>query len=88
MLTMSHMKLPDEEGPLDADFPLGDGTAETAATVYCPYCNESVEIALDPGGGSTQEYVEDCEVCCQPWTVKVQYGEDGAAEVSVDPLEE
>ena len=65
-----------------------DGTAETAATVYCPYCNESVEIALDPGGGSTQEYVEDCEVCCQPWTVKVQYGEDGAAEVSVDPLDE
>jgi hypothetical protein len=82
------MNLPDEEDPLDADFPLGDGTAETAATVYCPYCNESVEIAIDPGGGSTQEYVEDCEVCCQPWTVKVQYAEDGTAEVGVDPLDE
>ena len=60
----------------------------TTKDKVCPYCNESVEITLDPGGGSTQEYVEDCEVCCQPWTVKVRYGEDGTAEVSVDPLDE
>ncbi len=82
------MSLPDDDKSLDTDFPLGDGTAETAATVYCPYCNESVEITLDPSGGSTQEYVEDCEVCCQPWTVTVQYQEDGAAEVRVEPLDE
>lgn len=81
------MRLPDEEDPLESDFPLGDGTADTVAAVYCPYCNESVEITLDPSGGSTQEYVEDCQVCCQPWTVRVQYREDGTAEVSVDPLD-
>ena len=81
------MRLPDEEeeDSLDADFPLGNGTADTAATVYCPYCNESIEITLDPSGGTIQEYVEDCGVCCQPWTVNVQYGEDGTAEVSVEP---
>lgn len=82
------MRLPHDEDPIEAEFPLGDGTAETAAMVYCPYCNESVEITLDPSGGSTQEYVEDCEVCCQPWTVAVQYREDGTAEVRVDPLDE
>jgi hypothetical protein len=70
------------------DFPLGDGTAETGATVYCPYCNETVEIAIDPGGGSAQQYVEDCEVCCQPWTVSVLYRGDGTAEVSIVPLDE
>jgi hypothetical protein len=69
------------------EFPLGDGTADTGATVYCPYCNESVEITLDPGGGNSQEYVEDCEVCCQPWTVNVEYREDGGATVSVTPLD-
>ena len=85
---MSDMNLSEEEeDSLDADFPLGDGSADTAAAVYCPYCNESVEITLDPSGGSTQEYVEDCQVCCQPWTVRVQYREDGTAEVSVDPLD-
>ena len=82
------MRLPDEQSPLDADFPLGDGTVETAATVYCPYCNESVEITLDPGGGSAQDYVEDCEVCCQPWSVHVQYRGDGSAEVSIEALDE
>jgi hypothetical protein len=70
------------------EFPLGDGIAETAATVYCPYCNETVEIAIDPGGGSSQEYVEDCEVCCQPWTVNVAYREDGSATVTLSPLDQ
>ena len=81
------MKLPDEEDSLEADFPTGDGTADVGATVYCPYCNETVEIALDPGGGQEQEYVEDCEVCCQPWNVSVQYQSDGSATVSVSPLD-
>ena len=72
---------------LDDEFPLGDGTADTEATVTCPYCAESVEIAIDPGSGSTQDYVEDCEVCCQPWRVSVAYGDDGHAHVSLSALD-
>ena len=71
---------------LDEEFPLGDGTADGEATVSCPYCGEAVEITLDPGGGTHQEYVEDCEVSCQPWRVSVQYGIDGGAEVDVSVL--
>jgi Cysteine-rich CPXCG len=66
---------------LDEDFPLGDGTAQTDAAVTCPYCGEEVEVALDPGSGTRQEYVEDCEVCCRPWLVHVAYAEDGTADV-------
>lgn len=73
---------------LEADFPLGDGSAATDAVVYCPYCNESVEITLDPGSGPAQQYVEDCEVCCQPWMVNVLYRDDGEAEVRVTALDE
>lgn len=73
-------------GDLDSDFPLEDGTVETEATVLCPYCGEAVVIALDPGSGSVQEYVEDCEVCCQPWAVSVSY-HDGLADVSVRALD-
>lgn len=36
------------------------------AYVSCPYCGESSELVVDPGGGAIQEYVEDCEVCCRP----------------------
>jgi hypothetical protein len=68
---------------LDADFPLGDGTAETAAHVSCPYCGEPNEIALDPGSGGEQEYVEDCHVCCRPILMYVKYGRDGRAQVEV-----
>jgi hypothetical protein len=82
------MILPNQEDPLEADFPLGDGTAETECSVFCPYCGEEVEISLDPGSGSDQQYVEDCQVCCQPWQVSVSYQEDGSAEVSVQPLDD
>lgn len=70
---------------LDDEFPLGDGTAETAAPVRCPYCGALSEITLDPGSGATQEYVEDCEVCCRPWRVSVRYHPDGSADVHVEP---
>lgn len=75
------MSLPDDD--LDEEFPLGDGTAETDASVRCPYCGEVNEITLDPGSGSDQEYVEDCQVCCRPWRVTVRYLPDGSADVSL-----
>lgn len=73
---------------LEEEFPLGDGTADLEAVVSCPYCGESVELTLDPGSGPEQDYVEDCEVCCQPWQVSVRYDTEGHADVTVLPLEE
>jgi hypothetical protein len=69
---------------LDEEFPLGDGTAATEATVVCPWCGEANEIGLDPGSGRRQEYVEDCQVCCRPWRVVVAYQPDGTADVLVE----
>lgn len=87
------MRLPDDipagifEDDEDDAFPLGDGTAAIGETVYCPHCGELVEIGLDPGSGDRQEYVEDCQVCCQPWLVRVHYHRDGTADVSVTSLD-
>jgi cysteine-rich CPXCG protein len=71
------------EDEIEAEFPLGDGDAETEAFVECPYCGESNEVTLDPGSGSDQEYVEDCQVCCRPWLMHVRYTRDGTAEIEV-----
>ncbi len=71
--------------PLDERFPLGDGTAETSGAALCPYCGEAVELALDPGGGADQRYIEDCPVCCRPWHVRVRYQDDGSARVELAP---
>ena len=61
-----------EDDDLDEEFPLGDGTAETGASVLCPYCGEINESSLIPEVQRT-EYVEDCQVCCRPWRVAVRY---------------
>jgi len=34
-------------------------------TVYCPYCGERLDVLLDPSVPH-QNYIEDCQVCCQP----------------------
>lgn len=74
----------DESGRVAPDA-LADGVVfDTEAEVGCPYCGESVVIGLDSGGGEKQEYVEDCQVCCRPWRVRLRYDETGAAEVSVE----
>ncbi len=73
---------------IERDFPLGDGTADLSGVVICPHCSEESEIALDPGSGAHQAYVEDCPVCCNPWNVTVEYDGDGVAHVQVSALEQ
>jgi hypothetical protein len=69
----------------DEDEFLEEESADQDTEVTCPHCGEQVVIVLDPGGGSEQEYVEDCGVCCRPWLVTVRYGEDGRASVELEP---
>ena len=37
--------------------------------VTCPYCGEQVEIGVEEDMRSS--FVQDCEVCCQPWLLRV-----------------
>jgi hypothetical protein len=37
----------------------------------CPYCGEVVDVEVDAVGAGSETYVEDCPVCCRPWTVHV-----------------
>lgn len=43
----------------------------------CPTCGETIVVPLDPSGGSEQEYVEDCPVCCRPNVIHVEFFDDG-----------
>ena len=61
---------------------------EGEAWVHCPYCGESIELLVDPVGGTHQEYIEDCEVCCRPWSVRVTVDRSGHAAVQVATLDE
>lgn len=44
--------------------------------IRCPYCGESYETVVDPSAGS-QNYIEDCAVCCRPIEIALRVGDDG-----------
>jgi len=68
----------------DEVVPESDGVADTAARLLCPWCGERFEVALDPGSGAEQEYVEDCEACCRPIQLAVRYASSGRARVEAE----
>ena len=50
--------------------------------IECPYCWETIGILIDCSVDS-QEYIEDCQVCCQPILFDVVVDDDGYPTVSV-----
>lgn len=48
----------------------------------CPYCGESIQLLVDCSIPQ-QEYIEDCQVCCQPIQIVVLIDEDGIPAVNV-----
>ena len=49
--------------------------------VLCPYCGEEIDVHVEVD--VTGAFVQDCEVCCNPWNVRVvSDGEDRYLEVS------
>jgi uncharacterized Zn finger protein len=50
--------------------------------IHCPYCGETITILLDPSDVD-QDYIEDCQVCCQPINLSVIANELDELEVTV-----
>lgn len=46
------------------------------AGISCPYCGELITILVD-GSLEEQQYIEDCQVCCQPMDIHVRVSFDG-----------
>lgn len=79
--------LHDSPDPAEDDGSVDSAALDTEADVICPHCGETTSIVLDPASGRAQEYVEDCQVCCRPWRVRLWYDATGAADVQLDPVE-
>jgi hypothetical protein len=60
-----------------------NGGALEWVSVYCPYCGEPLELAIDTSV-DVQSYTEDCQVCCCPMVVRVSVDEEGEIDVGVD----
>ena len=49
-------------------------------SVQCPYCWEQFSLLIDASVES-QEYVEDCEVCCRPIDFAIEIDAENQAVV-------
>ena len=47
------------------------------ASYVCDVCGEEIVIPIDLSAGESQEYVEDCPVCCRPNVIHVETDEGG-----------
>lgn len=50
----------------------------------CPHCGEELSVRLDLSGGRKQQFVQDCEVCCRPFQIQVEFKGEEAASFSVE----
>lgn len=55
------------------------------ATYVCDACGEEIVVPLDLSQGQSQEYVEDCPVCCRANVIHVEIDAGGNANVWAEP---
>jgi len=49
----------------------------------CPYCWQEISFVIE-ALETTQEYIEDCEVCCRP--IKVRFSIDAEQDLNFEAL--
>src|SRR5215475_12483178 len=54
------------------------------ASYVCDSCGEEIIVPIDLSAGTSQEYVEECPVCCRPNVIHVEVDEDGDVRVGDD----
>ena len=53
----------------------------------CPYCWENISMLLDKSL-TNQSYIEDCEVCCNPIQVIVQFSNNELTQFQANSIEQ
>jgi hypothetical protein len=53
-------------------------------TITCPYCWQSIEIALDLSVDE-QRQIEDCSVCCRPIVIRYRVESGDLVALDVEP---
>lgn len=53
----------------------------------CPYCLAEISMLVDPSI-SSQEYIEDCEVCCSPIEIQLTIEENEIVSFEAKSIEQ
>jgi len=57
---------------------------EASRRVDCPYCGQRFYIFIDFSAGD-QQYIEDCQICCQPIELRISIKDGEVQEILADP---
>lgn len=55
------------------------------ASYICDACGEEIVVPIDWSAGASQQYLEDCPVCCHPNVIHVDFDEDHGVRVWAEP---
>ena len=58
------------------------------AGFQCAGCGEWNSTTVDESAGSSQTYIEDCQVCCKPNFLSIRYDLDNSEFVITAQLED
>ena len=53
----------------------------------CPYCWQEISFVIDLSAGE-QTYIEDCEVCCRPISVRYATNGDEVIDFEAEAIDE
>jgi DNA replicative helicase MCM subunit Mcm2 (Cdc46/Mcm family) len=51
------------------------------ATYICDACGEEIVVPIDLSQGTSQDYIEDCPVCCRANVIHIEVDDDGDVRV-------
>ena len=58
---------------------------QNTSEYFCAFCGEENTTFVDISAGMIQRYIEDCQVCCRPNILYVNFDEDTlAVEITSD----
>jgi hypothetical protein len=56
---------------------------QVSEPVTCPFCGQSFDLAIDTSAGP-HFLVTDCEICCRPFSVRIDCEPGEVLSVEVD----
>lgn len=59
--------------------------SHSESSYVCDACGEEIVVPVDVTEGTTQDYVEDCPVCCRPNRLHVLMDGDGNVHIRAEP---
>ena len=53
----------------------------------CPHCGDAMSARVDATGGKRQSFIQDCETCCRPIQITVEFEDDEVSSFSAEASE-